>query len=273
MNYRHAFHAGNFADILKHAALLAVLARMTADPEPFTVIDTHAGRGVYDLQGDDAQRSGEAKAGIAKLMEASDLSAALGPLRHSVAALNSGGSTRRYPGSPLLIAGALRVGDAYVAYELRPEEQQALDEALKGRRGVQTICADGFALALDQAPSRGRVLVLIDPPFERSDDYLRSVQTLAALVRRNPQACVMIWTPIKDLETFDGFLREAELSAPLLVAEARIRPLSDPMRMNGCAMVVAGAPGDLDGELAEICGWIVSALGERGQARVWRTVG
>lgn len=273
MNYRHAFHAGNFADLVKHAALIGVMARLTGGRSPLVVIDTHAGRGLYDLSGEESRRSGEAEAGIARLMQDDDLPAALAPLRDAVAKLNPGGAVRFYPGSPRLIAGALRPGDRYVACELRPEEHQALAANLKGRPGVETLCADGYAQALQRLPQGGRALVLIDPPFERADDYARIVETLAAVARRNPAACVVIWLPIKDLETFDGFLREAEEAGagPLTVVEARMRPLSDPMRMNGCALVLARPPADLGADLDEICSWTVRSLGQDGQARVWRT--
>ncbi len=269
MNYRHAFHAGNFADLVKHAALLQVLARRPAGP--LSIIDTHAGRGLYDLGGPEAQRSGEAAAGIGQLMRASDLPEPFAPLRVAVSRLNGGGETRLYPGSPLLIAEALRPGDSYLACELRPEEHSALAGAMKGRAGVKTACADGFARAAD-LPCEGEALVLIDPPFERADDYARIVETLGAIGRRNPRAQVMVWLPIKDLETFDGFVRDAEDvgAGPLLVAEARMRPLADPLKMNGCALVFARPADGLDGVLDAICAWTVQALGDRGQARVWR---
>lgn len=270
MNYRHAFHAGNFADLIKHAALLQVLDRR--GPGPLSVIDTHAGRGLYDLGGPEAQRSGEAAAGIGQLMQARDLPQAFAPLRAAVSELNKGGETRLYPGSPLLIARALKPGDSYLACELRPEEHSALAEALKGRQGVKTTCADGFAEARARVPAQGAALVLIDPPFERADDYDRIVETLAAVARRNPRAQVMIWLPIKDLETFDGFLREAEEAGagPLTVVEARMRPLSDPMKMNGCALVFARPTPGLEPVLEQICAWTVRTLGEKGQGRVWR---
>lgn len=268
MNYRHAFHAGNFADLVKHAGLLQLLARL---PHPLTVIDTHAGRGLYDLGGAEAQRSGEAEAGIGKLMEASDLPPAFGPLRDAVRTLNKGGATRFYPGSPLLIADSLKPGDSYIACELRPEEHSALSEALKGRPGVKTVCADGYDTAMDRLPAKGAALVLIDPPFEKADDYQRIVQVLGSVSRRNPDAVVMIWLPLKDLETFDGFLRDAEDvgAGPLLVVEARMRPLTDPMKMNGCALVLAKAPADMAKLLKEITDWTVGALGSGGEGRVW----
>ena len=269
LNYRHAFHAGNFADLVKHAALLQLLARM--QDGPLAVFDTHAGRGLYDLSGEESQRSGEAQAGIVQLMQAQDLPAALHPLREAVARLNGGGETRLYPGSPLLVAGALRKGDSYLGCELRPQEHSALSDALRAWPAARTACADGYVEVAARLPAAGQVLVLIDPPFEKSDDYERCVAALRAITRKNPRAVVMIWLPVKDLETFDRFLREAEdgYDGPLLVAEARMRPLTDPMKMNGCALVLANAPADFQAPLEEICAWTVERLGQGGKAQVW----
>lgn len=261
MNYRHAFHAGNFADLVKHAALLRLLAELTAKGPPLTVIDTHAGRGLYDLAGAEARRSGEAEEGIVQLMAASGAPADFEPLIRAVAGLNPHGDVRRYPGSPWLIAEALRTADRYVACELRPDEHEALRVALRGRRNVRTLNADGYAAAVAECPPEGRVLVLIDPPFEKPDDYRRIVETLATLRRRNGQARALVWLPVKDLETLDSFLRdlEDEVAAPMLVAETRIRPLTDPMKMNGCALVLVDGP-DIGAPLAAICGWVAQAL-------------
>lgn len=271
MNYRHAFHAGNFADLVKHAGLLILLAELTKAGEPLTVIDTHAGRGLYDLGGSEAKRSGEAEAGVAKLQSAADAPAELGPLRVAVADLNDGGPMRRYPGSPWLIAEALRPGDRYIACELRPEEHEALAAVLKGRGpAVRTLNTDGYKAAVTEAPAKGRVLALIDPPFEQADDYVRIVDTVAALRAKNPTAQALIWLPIKDLGTWDSFLcdLEDEVAAPMLVAEARVRPLSDPMKMNGCALVLVGGP-DIAAPLQAICAWVASALGQGGAAKVY----
>ncbi|RAK62320.1 23S rRNA (adenine(2030)-N(6))-methyltransferase RlmJ [Phenylobacterium kunshanense] len=270
MNYRHAFHAGNFADLVKHAALLRLLSELTAEGGPLTVIDTHAGRGLYDLAGPEARKSGEAEAGIVRLMRAGDAPAEFASLKRSVLALNRGGEVRRYPGSPWLIAEALRPGDRYLACELRKEEHDALRATLKERPQARTLNADGYAAAPAEAPPNGRVLVLIDPPFEKPDDYERIVDALVAVRRRNPAAQALVWLPIKDLETLDAFLRdlEDEVDAPMLVAETRVKPLSDPMKMNGCALVLVGGP-DLSGPLAEICGWVAQALGAGGGARVY----
>ena len=270
MNYRHAFHAGNFADLVKHAALLRLLAELTRAGGPLSVIDTHAGRGLYDLAGEEARKSGEAAAGIVKLMAAADAPAEFAPLTRAVAALNGGGAVRRYPGSPRVIAEVLRPGDRYVACELRAEEHAALRQALKGNDGVRTLNADGYEAAVRECPASGRVLLLIDPPFEKPDDYDRIVETLVAIRRKNAGAQALVWLPIKDLETLDAFLRdlEDEVDAPLLVAECRVKPLSDPMKMNGCALVLVGGP-DLAEPLAAICGWVAQALGSGGGSRVY----
>jgi 23S rRNA (adenine2030-N6)-methyltransferase len=271
LNYRHAFHAGNFADLVKHATLLQVLARLTAAGGPLTVIDTHAGRGLYDLAGPEARKSGEAEAGIVRLMAAADAPPALASLTAAVRALNPKGAVTRYPGSPWLIAEALRPGDSYLACELRPEEHAALAGLMKARRNVRALCADGYAVAQAQTPATGSVLLLIDPPFERPDDYAQTVETLAAVRHRNARAEALVWLPLKDLETFDGFLRDLEdaLEAPALVAETRMRPLTDPMKMNGCALVSLGAPENLAAPLEAICGWTARTLGAGGEARVY----
>jgi 23S rRNA (adenine2030-N6)-methyltransferase len=271
LNYRHAFHAGNFADLVKHAALLQLLARLAHEPGPLSVIDTHAGRGLYDLAGPEATKSGEAAAGIVRLMAEAEPPAEFARLTAAVRKLNGAGPPRRYPGSPWLIAEALRPGDSYLACELRPDEHAALQERMRGKRGVRTLLADGYEAAVAQTPASGRVLVLIDPPFERADDYARIVETLAGVRARNRQATALVWLPLKDLETFDGFLRDLEDAAPgpLQVAETRMQPLTDPLKMNGCALVLLNPPSDTAGVLEAICGWTAGTLGQGGGARVY----
>jgi len=270
LNYRHAFHAGNFADLVKHAVLLDLLARLQAEASAVPVIDTHAGRGLYDLAGAEARKSGEAEAGVQRLMAVADAPAAFAPLTAAVRRLNGAGPLRRYPGSPWLVAEALRPADSYLGCELRPEEHAALRETLRGRRGVRTACADGYEVAAAETPAQGHALVLIDPPFERADDYARIVETLAAVRRRNRRASALVWLPLKDLETFDAFLRDLEdaVDAPLLAGETRMRPLTDPLKMNGCALVAMSAPDGLGPALQAVSRWTAQTLGEDGEARV-----
>lgn len=271
MNYRHHFHAGNFADIVKHAALLQLLRVATARPEPLLAIDTHAGAGMYDLA---QARTAEAAAGVGRFM-VEPSPAVFEPLRRAVKAANSQGGVRRYPGSPRLIADALRPGDAYVACELRPDDHAALRTALKGARGkVEALRVDGYA-ALGERLPRGcaNALVLIDPPYERGDDYDAVAAAVQTALGRAPQTVVCVWAPLKDLETFDGLVREVEaLGADrLLLAECRLRPLVDPMTMNGCALLLVNAPDALEPALAEIVNWVAKRLGgTEGEGRVWR---
>ena len=271
MNYRHSFHAGNFADLVKHALWLRLLAERQA-AGPVTVFDTHAGAGLYDLTGD-AARSKEAEAGVARLMAAQGgLPPTIQALADQVAALNPDGGVRFYPGSPVLTARNLRHGDAYRGFELRDEVKGLLDEALAAFPNASGQAGDGYDALI---PAMGRVksaLVLIDPPYERGDDYHRAADAAIAARRSDPAAAVAIWTPLKDLETFDGFLRRLVPAGSALVAEARLRPLTDPMKMNGCAMVVLGATPAIEAAAKEVCGWTAATLGGPGaKAEIWRT--
>jgi 23S rRNA (adenine2030-N6)-methyltransferase len=211
LNYRHAFHAGNFADLVKHAAVLAVLAQMTKAKAPITVIDTHGGAGAYDLGSEMARKSGEAEAGIGRLMALPMVPEVYQSLVQAVGKLNGGKGLRLYPGSPRLVIEALRPGDHYMVCELRPDDFTLLEQTLKGAKAkVTALMDDGYVMAAQRTPPSGPVLALIDPPFERADDYDRAGAAALVMIQRNPGAVVMVWTPLKDLETFDGFLRRLE---------------------------------------------------------------
>jgi 23S rRNA (adenine2030-N6)-methyltransferase len=272
MNYRHSFHAGNFADLVKHALILWLLRERQARG-PLAVIDTHAGGGLYDLHGD-AARSREAEAGVARLMTSGDLPGALADLAADVRAFNpdlgASEAIRWYPGSPVLVAGRLRDEDRYLGFELNPAVLPLLQESLADYPEAAGQAGDGYEAAQKAAAQAAGPLVLIDPPFERPDDYIRAAEAAVAMVRRDAQATVAIWTPIKDLETFDGFLRRLDGVGPVLVCEARLRPLTNPMKMNGCAMVVLNAPAGTEAVAREICDWVAKTLGDAGaKGDVW----
>jgi 23S rRNA (adenine2030-N6)-methyltransferase len=189
MNYRHAFHAGNFADVHKHAVLAHILVHLRRKPAAFRVIDTHAGAGRYDLLAPEASRSGEWRGGIERVWparpgKADDL---LAPYREAVAALNADGKLRVYPGSPLIAAHLLRRQDRLVACELEPRAAAALATALRGVAGVKAVGIDGWtALGAYVPPRERRGLVLIDAPFEDAADFMRLSGGLAAAHRKWP---------------------------------------------------------------------------------------
>lgn len=249
-----------------------LLDRLLSAPQPLRVVDTHAGAGLYDLTGTMARKSGEAEAGILPLMADSDAPAAFEGLKAAVRRLNGAGPTRLYPGSPRLIAERLRPADVYLGAELLADDFALLEQALTPFKGARAAMTDGYALAEQAAGAPGRLLVLVDPPFERPDDDQRTADLVQAVLRRKSQAVLAIWTPLKDLETFDAFLRRLEpaAKAPILVAEARLRSLGNPLKMNGCAMIFINAPNDLSSSLEPVLQWVVQRAGEGGaQAKLW----
>ena len=272
MNYRHAFHAGNAADVMKHAILLHLLAELLRDPAPLTMIDTHAGAGLYDLGGPEASRTGEAASGVLRLMDATaPLSMEL--LKAAVRRANRAGETRLYPGSPLLMAWALRPRDRLIACELRPDDYAALKGALPRQAGAEVLKDDGYEVARRAAKRGERLLLVVDPPYERPDDPARAAELIGETLARNPDAVIALWAPIKDLDGFDsltGRVEDASAGAPLLVAETRFRPLTDPMRLNGSALLVANAPEAQLQPTQDIVAFVAQSLGEpgaRGEAR------
>lgn len=264
MNYRHAFHAGNFADLLKHALLIEVVAALTRAGPPLTVIDTHAGAGIYDLGDVPATRTGEAAAGIERLLAESKPPEVFAGLVRAVKDVRRRGP-RFYPGSPALIGAALRRNDSYIACELRPDDHTLLKQTLAKVGGAEAVRADGYETAVKRAPAAARTLVVIDPPFERADDYQRIVETSRAVLQRNRAAVIFVWLPIKDLDTLDRFETGlAAVGAPGFLAELRMRPLDDPLKMNGCAIAVLNPPAGLEVAALTAAQWLALNLGEKG---------
>lgn len=265
MNYRHGYHAGNFADMAKHAALLALM-RMLRGKEVLNVVDTHAGAGLYDLTDAEFARSKEAEAGIKALL-GGEVPDSLKPLADYVRARNArAGFTDRvglYPGSPVLITEHMTGSDTYIGCELREDDFERLTQAIGSRGKVKT--RDGYDWAVREA-AVGANLFLIDPPFERFDDYVRITDTLSAIQTASPEARALIWLPLKDLETFDAFLRGLERAgvSDLEVAEIRLHPLDNPMRMNGCVLVAMNAPEGFSEILSAIATDVVTVFGEAG---------
>jgi len=213
MNYRHDFHAGNFADVLKHVFLVRILLYLRRKEKPFRYIDTHAGAGLYDLNGPDAARSGEAREGILRLLEnatadAANFGSALELLEPYLTAVRAAGAPQIYPGSPLIAKSLLRPQDKAIFCEMLPKAAQSLRRAVARDDRVKTIEIDGYTgLKAFTPPPERRGLVLIDPPFERRDEYERIFDTLNAALKKWPDGIFMIWQPVKEPEVVDSFCR------------------------------------------------------------------
>jgi 23S rRNA (adenine2030-N6)-methyltransferase len=279
VNYRHHYHAGNFADLMKHALWLSLLKRLTAHPRPLAILDTHAGAGVYALDGPMARRSAEADTGVLRLVSQTTAPGVFDPLRGVIASENVSEQVTLYPGSPLITLHALRPGDSYLGCELRPDDYAALSQVLRARAGrgrpsARALHADGYAeLARFGQGGGGGSAAIIDPPYERGDERERLVSGVSAALGGDGGPVLALWAPLKDLESLDSILRGLEALRPrrLQVAEVRLRPLADPLRMNGSAMIFINGP-DLAADAQDACAWIASACGEAGAASRVRTL-
>lgn len=211
MNYRHAFHAGNHADVLKHAVLLFCLDALKRKPAPFAVLDTHAGRGTYDLFSDEALRSPEWSEGVARLLDWADPPPLIARYLDAVRAFNLDKQLRTYPGSPALIAQGLREHDVLMACELQPEEFAALRRTLPRAPTIRLHDRDGYeALGALLPPSQRRGLVLIDPPYEAPDELGQSARAIGRALKRFAHGMYLWWRPLKNesaLAAADGEAR------------------------------------------------------------------
>jgi 23S rRNA (adenine2030-N6)-methyltransferase len=255
MNYRHAFHAGNFADVVKHVVLTRVLVHLRGKPAAFRVIDTHAGAGRYDLTAAEAQRGGEWRNGILPLWEArfdADVEVLLAPYRETIAALNPPGRLTVYPGSPAIVRAWLRPHDRLIACELERSAAAALAENLRGDARIKTVVVDAWtALSAYVPPRERRGLVLVDPSFEEAEDFLRLPRGLAAAHRKWTGGIYMLWYPIKERREPERLARRLkELGiAKILRIEVMVAPLRAGTGLNGSGLVIVNPPWTLEAEL------------------------
>lgn len=254
MNYRHAFHAGNFADVHKHIVLLALLERLKRKPKPLFYLDTHAGRGWYDLASADAMRGNEWQDGIGRV---SSINRPSPDLRRYLDAVSSpediaGSGARRYPGSPVLAVRELRPGDRIVLVEKQITEAQALDHSTRGRRGVSVVCGDGYAALKTYLPPReNRGLVLIDPPYESENEFTQVERALHLGLGRWSNGVFALWYPVKagrETQRLHAALQSSSLRKLLLV-ELSVRPADSPLGLNGSGLIIANPPWQFDAEI------------------------
>lgn len=258
MNYRHSYHAGNFADVLKHAVLAHIITYLKRKDQAFRVIDTHAGIGVYNLSSVEAQKTGEWRDGIGRLTDAElspELTAFLAPWMTAVKTLNPDGGVLTYPGSPKLARLVMRKQDRLTAIELHPEDARQLRRAFEGDYQTRVIELDGWlSLGAHLPPKEKRGLVLIDPPFEAEGEYDRMIDGLARATRRFPGGTYMLWHPIKadsPLAAFDkkliGLGRPNTLTVRLMARDNKTAP-----GLNGTGLVIINPPFTLEAELKRV---------------------
>ena len=255
MNYRHAYHAGNFADVVKHAVLARLVDYLKQKDKAFRVIDTHAGIGRYDLSSVEAGKTREWQGGIGRLVDAkldARAAALLAPYLEAVRALNPGGGLKKYPGSPLLVRHLLRKQDRLTAIELHPQDAARLKAVFDGDFQARVIELDGWlALGAHLPPKEKRGLVLIDPPFEEEGEFSRLVDGLQKAHKRWPGGIYALWYPIKDRKAVLAFRKALKESGipKLLDIGFEIRPASTEPSLDGSGMVVVNPPFTLEAEL------------------------
>jgi 23S rRNA (adenine2030-N6)-methyltransferase len=234
MNYRHGYHAGNFADVVKHIALVAILLHLRKKDSAFSVVDSHAGRGAYDLAGEQAGRTGEALGGIARLK---DLTGEMPEALSTYLSLVKGGF---YPGSPLIAAELLRPQDRLIAIEKHPEEFAVLKDTLAPFRNAMAEESDGYArsLKLLPPPSR-RGLLLMDPPFESPDEFPVLARAVRDAHRKFATGIILAWYPVKSQAGADAFIGEAVAggAAKALVVDVAISATEDKLRRAGLLVI------------------------------------
>jgi 23S rRNA (adenine2030-N6)-methyltransferase len=258
MNYRHAYHAGNFADVHKHAVLARILTYLRGKPAAFRVIDTHAGAGRYDLLGPEPSRSGEWREGIKRVWDAPPQvrsQALLAPYLDAVAAVNPEGPLHIYPGSPLIARHLLRPQDRLIACEFEPQSAASLLAALRPDRRVKVLPIDGWtAMRAYVPPKERRGLVLVDPPFEEAGDFMRLTAGLAAAHRKWPTGIYLLWYPIKERAAPDALARRFErLGVPkLLRSEISLGPPRAEAGLVGSGLIVVNPPFTLEQDLSTL---------------------
>ncbi|MFT5509389.1 MAG: 23S rRNA (adenine2030-N6)-methyltransferase [Hyphomicrobiaceae bacterium] len=281
MNYRHAFHAGNFADVMKHIALARVIEHLKLKDKPFRFIDTHAGTGLYDISGDEAERSGEWREGIGAVLDdgklapfqaspGSNLAGLLEPYFNVLRELN--GATqdesrglRYYPGAGELARRLMREDDRLVLNELHPDDGAALRQRMFRDERVRTLQLDGWlAVKSLLPPKERRSVMLIDPPFEQVGEFARLEQALSDAIARFATGTTMIWFPIKAGGASDAFLKRMAQSGHtrLLAAELLIRHRDTPQGLNGAGLLIHNPTYGLDQQLELILAWLSRQFGQ-----------
>lgn len=271
MNYRHHYHAGNYADVFKHVLLLQLVRAMQRKDKGFLYLDTHAGRGGYDLSmpsvlPDGRTREPEYPAGIGRLWTATKLpepiTAYVALVRRFNEQRSGGDELKFYPGSPWIARLLLRPQDRMILCELREDDAEALDFEFAREAGVKVLAMDGYTgLKAHLPPPEKRALVLVDPPFEAKGEFADIARGVSEALRRLPSAVIAVWYPVTERARTDEFQRTLrDLGAPALFAEITIAGEASTLRMKGCGLLVINPPWQVDAEFKAVLPALVEFL-------------
>jgi 23S rRNA (adenine2030-N6)-methyltransferase len=274
MNYRHAYHAGNFADVLKHAILALCIEHLKAKATPFRVIDTHAGIGVYDLQSEAAQKTGEWHDGIERLTKA-DMPAAIGrliaPYLQCVDALKAFKRRHVYPGSPEIARYLTRAEDRMIFVEKHPQDAKKLADVFSFDGRAKILELDGYVAAKAYVPPKERRgLVIIDPPYEERDEFSTMFAAFVDAYRKWPTGMYLLWYPVKNREETKRFLVQlAEAGIPkILRGELRVKAVTELGGLAGSGLIIVNPPWKLADELRVLLPWLDGVL-QQGEGHGW----
>jgi 23S rRNA (adenine2030-N6)-methyltransferase len=279
MNYRHAFHAGNFADVIKHIVLVRILLHLQEKDAAFRVIDTHAGAGRYDLTGEEAERGGEWLTGIARILQArfsENTLPLIKPYLDIIRAFNpQGGQLKAYPGSPLIARALLRPQDRLTACELEAKAHKALIEALRRDTQARVVELDGWtALPAFVPPKERRGLVLIDPPYEQKDEFERLAAGFSEAFAKWPTGSYLLWYPAKSRRATDELAQQvaqtigqARPPGKCLRVEFSVAPQTAGTGLTSAGLLVVNPPWTLAAELKAILPELEKPLGQGGAGR------
>ncbi|MEP3276008.1 MAG: 23S rRNA (adenine(2030)-N(6))-methyltransferase RlmJ [Stappiaceae bacterium] len=266
MNYRHAYHAGNIGDVLKHIVLSLIIEHLKLKPTSFRIIDTHAGIGVYDLTSEEAHKTEEWHNGVGKLYPTTfpdEIEVLIAPWRQVIESLNPGGVLNNYPGSPFVSAHLMRPGDRLLALELHPEDHAKLTKRFSRDKRVKAIHLDGWlALKSFLPPKENRGLVLIDPPFEETDEFGRLAEALRIGTKRWTNGIFAFWYPIKNTRESEAFydaLKETGIKKALKLELATGKPhATGTMRASG--MIIVNPPWQLKSQMELLLPFLADQL-------------
>lgn len=275
MNYRHIYHAGNFADVFKHLIIARIIEYLKKKDHAFRVIDTHAGTGIYDLSADEAQKTGEWIDGIGRILSKPidrQIEQLVNPWLDVVFALNgSKEKLTRYPGSPVLIRKLLRKQDRLTAIELHEADYKKLAGNFTGDYQARIIHLDGYlALGAHVPPKEKRGLILVDPPFEKTDEFERLVEGLIKAYKRFPGGIYALWYPVKHYNELNWFMNELKGTgiAKILRLELRIKQRSQTPGLDGCGMIIVNPPYVLPKEMKQLKAFLLDRLAQDDHAQI-----